>query len=322
MQEGDSHKRNEDQSAILRLKNIIPVFEQSFCRGLDESGQGAYLFLAPKPTQSQWNELIAPHFFQFSLNIEKDVLKERMKDYLSRYGKEKLDSNKSYFGLSFMERLFKSFFKTMLFRQGRKMIIKLGRPKTDEFLQVFARKYQAEFLLWNEGIYSIPYWTHLLYLQHLGKLSLKSISVSVHEKLDSHKILGLNMVDLSVQIKISLSPKKPLKSYSNVDEDILHTIELTEADGQQFFAYLNHNYDRPILFSRNHKSGDLLYTLASDGYADFNWYNRVFEYLRTDKRFKLFAQSKFPHQSIVMRDKEGYIVPADGLSISFLQPNS
>ncbi|MEO0582142.1 MAG: hypothetical protein AAF135_07970, partial [Bacteroidota bacterium] len=208
------------------------------------------------------------------------------------------------------------------FRQGRIMHIRLGEPNQDEFLKVFGKKYQDEFRLWQAGIYLLPFWTHLLYLQQQRKLTIQAITALPDEKVDTHKVLGFNQVNLNTFLKISLSPKKPLKSYSNVDEDILHTIELTEADGQQFFAYLNHNYDRPILFSRNHKSGDLLYTLASDGYADFNRYNRVFEYLRTDKRFKLFAQSKFPHRSIVRRDKEGYIVPADGLSISFLQPNS
>ena len=301
----------------LGIGRVNQGWSQPFSSLLSPCGQGDFIFLSEKPEDSEWNSLIAPQFLELSLVANRKVVRKHLNDYFSAYRKGSLPLHKSHFGFRFMSRLMQRFLQVMRFRQGRGIILTLGGQ--DEFLQTFKDEYEVEYELWKSGTYSLPFWDHLFYLEHLGELSVISIETKVQNHWQAEQVLGWNAIPIAATVRLELPEEKLLTSSAALKDESIHLIEVAESTGNRFFVYINGQYDRPVLFSRQHKSGDLIYTLTYSGFAEFDPFRRVYEYIQTDRRFKLFAQSGFSQIPILARDKEGYIVPAEGITFRPLE---
>ena len=85
---------------------------------------------------------------------------------------------------------------------------------------------------------------------------------------------------------------------------------------------MNHEYTNPIPFSKNRKTGRLLYTLAEHGYApsDDERHHSGYTTIKKDKRFKLWVKTGITFHKLLELDGEGDIIPAKGITFSQYEP--
>ncbi|MEO0899598.1 MAG: hypothetical protein AAFY71_24525 [Bacteroidota bacterium] len=242
------------------------------------------------------------------LKVNQQLLKKRLTAYLKAYGRGTIRFPKAVFGVSLMQQLFHTLLKKLQFRQDSQPRFTLGKAKEDELLTMFKEKLPEEYWYWSKSRYSLPFWHHLLYLHTARKLTIQAIQVAPSKLRKKSLRVGCSILLLLPQIKGEES-----KIHRN--DTIVH-ISVSEPITGQFFVYLNHNQQKPIFMTRNRKSNEIFYLLARDGFVDFSQFKRVYEYIRSDSRFVLFAQSGYALQPLITKTKQGTIIPHEKVTIT------
>lgn len=276
------------------------------------------------------NLLILPRFLHFVLEIDRKKLGQVLRGYIGEYYKGKLEKKQSYFGVKFNGQIFDKFIKAMKYRQGQSFHFALGSIEeedhmiTDEFTQVFKNTFSYEAELWQKGIYEFPFFHHLIALHFKKKLTFTQFNIrhdDLEKLLQDHTALdwlGFDEVPLITSLLISIPSKRPDKK---VVASVISHIEILESKQDEFIVYVNKVTERPILLSRKQGSGALIYEVATKGFAPYSNYKKAYEYIRKDRRFKLFTKTQTTFKPFLELDSDGYIVPVTDVTIEVKSGN-
>lgn len=307
---------------------LAKLFEKSSYKHITQNGTGIFL---DQDSGSFRADVVAPSFFRIKLKTDFKLLQKTYQKYLNRYrnGKLSTNGNNSAFGVAFTAKVFDEFLKILSYRQGESIIFRPGylQGGEDELTEVFEAHFPHEFSLWKQGKYEFKFYEHLLALEADGKLSIDGIEVEKplkRYKLGTERALrawGLDKMPLKTTLYFSRSAQSVLttKIKASQRHKTIKYIDVVETGYENFAIYLNRDHLHPIFMSKRHKAGKLLYTLAADGYVEYEGYERVFEYIQRDKRFKLFSQTEYEHTSILDIDEENYVIPASEVHFELIQ---
>jgi len=308
----------KEQESHLHLETVMKSLRQPFSGLLEPCGIGDLVFVEEKPSDAEWDYLIAPQFIRTHLELNQKLLSEKLHTYLLHYARGELVHQRSYFGVNFMDHLMRAFLQKLQFRQGRQVHVTIGGLDHDEFLKIFADQFPEEYELWSLGKYDLPFWEHLLYSEQQGKLKILDLKTAMVDEYVETQFIGLDHICTQTRLRFTLPRAKLTQKALKEANTSISVIEVAKAEGNYFFTYLNRDYQRPIVLNRNHKSGELIYLLAKDGYAEFKRFRKVFDYIQSDHRFKLFAHSSYAQQPILARNNHGSIIPAKEVQIMLL----
>lgn len=276
------------------------------------------------------NQWVLPRFLHLTLEVDHKKLGQEIRTYLKAYFKGKLEKKQSRFGVKFNQQVFEKFLRTMQFRQGQVFHFSLGSIKeedymiTDEFTEVFNNFFSNEAQLWQKGIYEFPFFHHLIALHFRKKLNFSRFNIR-HDDLENLlkdrtalDWLGFDEVPLVTNLLISI-PVKQLDEKAKAS--VIQHIEVVESKQDEFIVYVNGVAERPILLSKKQGSGALIYEVGTKGYAPSSKYKKAFEYIRKDRRFKLFTKTKTTFKPLLELDSDGYIVPVADVVLELKKGN-
>lgn len=312
------HETHPEKLTKLDIRYVLKRLKSPHNESLDTQGEGEFIQMNGNPQQANLWQLLFPRFFYLEIDVNPGRIKSSLATYLKQYRAGVLQHSRSSFGFSFMNRLLTKFLKATAFRQGHRVHLSLQSGPEDEFIQLFRKEFPQEYQLWKKGNYRLPFFTHLIAFHHFGKLTLDTIKVKPTE--DNHDLgtLAYHQAPMDIWIDLTLIRPKAKRHLPFTNKPI-KLIEATQTDDNEYFVYLNGQYDKPLFFNRKNKSGDLIYRLARDGYTEHKGFERVYEYINSDNRFKLFAKSNFALTRLLDRDDDGYIITAKAVSIRLLR---
>ena len=306
-------------------------------RGIKRNGTSQHMIpesLSFQEFESFTLPLIAPYFFTFTFKVNQKNLKKAIENYMQQYQEGKLHlAENNYFSYERTDAVVKAFLKRLADRQ-RTHKEQSFRPKNfntgktglkDDFLAAFAKEFPDDFTSWKEGLYELPLIEHLICLELAGKIKISGISIQQPqlsgwdilntEKDETHEENYREMVrclsekmDTQAVILFDNHSSKNTPSRSHTQERIINLIEVEKSSNDKFVVYLNQDYLHPVRFSKRNKTGQLIYNIARKGKVDYSSFARQYEYIQTDRKFKLFAQTDFVHILLLTR-KGKKIVP-------------
>ena len=271
---------------------------------------------------------ILPAFFTFGFDINQKVLKKALNTYISQYREDVLllpDNN--YFGFAFAKNVFEALIDRLAFRQTKRTVLTFrsnGKKKKgihDEFTEVFQEKFPKEYTLWEQGTYHFPFWETMFALEQAGKLRIYHLSAKrklpcpeePNPNLSWH---GIDQQPLSLTLEFALILSK--ESLDRKGKKI-ELIEIGESDSDTFPVFINQNYVQTLTFSRKTKLGNLLYTIAREGYLEYDKsLKKTLEY-SADKRCKLFSKTEYVASKLFEIDDDGYIIPVPGVRVKWVE---
>lgn len=268
--------------------------------------------------ESEARNYVVPRFLTFKIKVNRTLLNTRLRSYCLDFFKCGSYGCYHFFGKPFAKQLFERFFKTMQHRQGSRFHFNMGAlveedyAISDEFVDIFKRRFEYEYTLWNEGVYEFPFFQYLISSHINQSLALDRIAVRIDDisQFENGAVdlgwLGLDRVPLLSSLTITIPGKKHKPAPSNGP---ITSIEVVPTEQDQYVVYVNKQHQRPMLLSKKKLSGALIYELATNGYAPMNKYRKAFEYIKRDRRFKLFAQSGAIFSRILQNDEAGAIIP-------------
>lgn len=267
-------------------------------------------------------EYVLPRFLNFKLAIKRTTLNKKLREACKQFFESVSNKGQHFFGKPFCNQVFERFFRTMQFRQGNRFRFNFGilveedYEISDEFVDIFSKHFTYEFDLWKKGIYQFPFFWYLIQ-GHLNKrFTVQNIIAQVDDlrQFEQGSIaldwLGFDRVPLVSSLLVSLSEER--KTVPPRGSPIT-TIEVVPGDHPQFIVYVNQQYHHPILLSKKQRSGLLIYEIAINLYAPLDTHRKAFDYIRRDRRFKLFSQSGAVFTQILETDGDGGILPAEGV---------
>ena len=297
----DRPLKKEEALSILEHPNLLP------------STDGGEEILV-RPDTELASLLTLPGFFWITLKLNPKRIKKSLKQFCQAYRQGTLTHSKPIFSYTFMNRLLKKVINVLSFRQGKRFL--LGTETCQEFFQIFKEDFPGEYRVWKQGEYTLPLYTHLIALDQFDLISLEGFHCSPKTSDLDHKAIAFHKVPFAMNIGITLNFPKPKRQLSFGSQRI-HVIEVVPDDNHEYLVYVNRDYRKPITLNRKQKTGSLIYTLAEEGYAEWQPYCRVFEYVNSDPRFRLFAKKRFKVSPLLQRNEEGHIVPAEGITLRF-----
>jgi hypothetical protein len=318
---------------IKRRDNKLSISIKEFTDWVDSEDISTLFYQADKRKKEPSSRLqplfIVPSFFTITIEVMPRKLKKILKAYLEHHKRGEVKSkNKTCFGYGFTKNLFKVFLKRIQFRQGKHARFQLGNhgPKKtvqDEFTNTFEDAFPKEFSLWRKGKYCLGFFEHLFLLHFEKKITITEIQTvlpNLKQRIISSspiRNLSLNHIHLPSIIRWDF-PDYVNKENEKISSDTIKVIEVIESSQDEYVAYVNRDHIRPISLNKKNESGGLIYEIAMNGEAEFSRYARGYEYIQSDKRFRLVSKSGTRHSKII-EVMDGYIIPAKGVKITLLK---
>lgn len=304
----------EDKATLKQLKKRLDRLRQAhFEHQWDDKR------LIPREIAQEY---VMPRFLNFKLKIKRTLLNKKLRAACKEFFESVSEKGQHFFGKPFCKEVFERFFDTMQFRQGKHFRFNFGalveedHEVSDEFVDIFAKHFSYEFDLWKKGIYEFPFFWYLVDGHLNQKLILHNIAVRFDDisQFEQGPIaldwLGLDRVPLLASLLVSFSEERKTEPPRGGP---ISSIEVVLGDQPQFIVYINQRYSHPILLSKKQRSGLLIYELATNLYAPLDKHRKAFDYIRRDRRFKLFSQSGAVFTQILEDDGDGGILPAKGV---------
>ncbi len=312
-------------------------------RGLDQEGNGPF---QPDESQSSLDTKLFTHLaplLSLDFEIDRRRLNHVFRRYLLAFSDDQIKPSKGqkYFPQATVKQVFQAFIHHLVSEQGAQITFELGEGshalsgQDDSFIHVFKGQFPQAHKLWKSGVYYFPFFEMLAWAESQKWLKVQEFVVTtngigIFKKLlkRDHQARHRNFNEVKLKSYLSLEifggPLRPIVSpHKTRGDKEINLVEIVASDRPRFKVYLNGDHRSPIYLTKNNKSGEIIYSVASGVEVSFRYYRKNMDYINHDPNFKLYSQSDYLPTMLLDKqideDGDAIIGPAQGIAFRLIE---